>query len=257
MKILKPLLLVCFLVTTFTQAQTAEEIISNYLENTGGKANWDKVKGIKKTGSISAQGMTIPVDIVTFLDGRMYIELDFQGMKFKQIISDGKHVWMTNPMTQETRQLEDDKTDAILGEFKSQINPFLNYKKNGYKVALLGSEKVEETDCFKVELTKKPVTVDGEEIANKATFYFDKETFVPILKEVTAPSGPMKGQIIKSPMGDYQEAGGVFFPFSMNMQGNPMTFTNIVVNPSVTAEDFAKPANVVTSDENKDATPKG
>ena len=37
-----------FMISTSFNAQTVDEIIENYIENTGGADNWRKVKSIKK-----------------------------------------------------------------------------------------------------------------------------------------------------------------------------------------------------------------
>ena len=46
-------------------AQTADEIIENYIENTGGAVNWAKVKSIKMNIIVSQMGMEIPCLLYT------------------------------------------------------------------------------------------------------------------------------------------------------------------------------------------------
>jgi len=55
MKTIK-LLFIAFTVTAFAQvnAQTADEIVENYLEAIGGKENLAKVKSLKMIGKINA-----------------------------------------------------------------------------------------------------------------------------------------------------------------------------------------------------------
>ena len=48
-----------------------------------------------------------------------------------------------------------------------------------------GKETAEGTECFKVKLTKKPFTIKGEEVPNVTFYYFDTESFVPIMTEMT------------------------------------------------------------------------
>mgnify|MGYP003138057945 FL=1 len=64
MKIIKTLTL-AFLITAMApvSAQTADEIINNYFENTGGKAAWENLKSSKMTATAQAQGMEIPVEV--------------------------------------------------------------------------------------------------------------------------------------------------------------------------------------------------
>ena len=242
MKTLK--LLVLALVVSFSaqiHAQSAEEIIANYIEAIGGKENLLKIKGIKMQGELNAQGMQIPMETVTMKDGRMYAQIEFQGKKIKQMFTDGTKVWMFNMMAQVVEEMPADETKMIIEEFKDFPNPFLNYKDKGYIVELMGTETQEGTDCFKVKLTKKPHTIKGEVVPNVSYYYFDTETFVPILTEAEVPMGPAKGQLMKTPLSDYQEVDGVYFPFSTQVQGMTMTFTSISINPEVDDADFAKP----------------
>ena len=53
--------------TTQIQAQTADEIISNYFENIGGAENFGKLQGLKISASINQQGMVIPIEIVQLM----------------------------------------------------------------------------------------------------------------------------------------------------------------------------------------------
>jgi len=58
MKILKLLtlaLLISF--ASSVNAQTADEILANYFENTGGLDNWNKLEGIKMMAKINQGGM--------------------------------------------------------------------------------------------------------------------------------------------------------------------------------------------------------
>ena len=65
MKTIK-LLLVAVIVsfTTMAQAQTAEEIIANYFENTGGMDAWNSLEALKFEGAIKVQGMELPMTMI-------------------------------------------------------------------------------------------------------------------------------------------------------------------------------------------------
>jgi outer membrane lipoprotein-sorting protein len=239
MKTIK-LLLVALVVTAFTQvqAQTATEIVENYLEAIGGKENLAKVKSLKMIGKINAQGLVIPIVAVTTTDGSAYVQFDFQGQKMKQLVSNGTKTWSMNMMAQKMEEMPSDMSKMMIKEFKDFPNAFINYKEKGYKIELLGKEPQEGTECFKVKLTKDTMMIDGEEVPNIAFYYFDTESFVPIVVETEVPTGPAKGQMVTVPLSDYQEVDGIYFPFSTAMQGMPMTYTEIVVNPEIDATAF-------------------
>lgn len=243
MKHLK-LVLVAFVMTfsATIYAQTAEEIVSNYLEAIGGEEKLKAIKGTKMLGDINAQGMKIPLEVVSMKDGRMYVIIEAQGQRIKQLFSDGEKIYAMNMLAQKIEEMPAEETKMMLDEFKDFPNAFVDYKAKGYSVELVGKETAEGTECFKVKLTKKPLVIEGEEVPNVSYYYFDTETFVPIMTEAEVPSGPAKGQIMRTPLSDYDEVDGIYFPFTTSMQGMPMTYTKIVLNPEVTEADFAKPA---------------
>ena len=243
MKTFKTLLFVCLtLVSLSINAQTADEILDNYFENTGGKENWEKLKGMKMKGKVNAQGMEIPVEMITMKDGRTMLSINFQGKELKQGVFDGEVLWSTNFMTQKAEKSDAETTENFKkNEVKDFPDPFLNYKDKGYKVELLGKETKEGTECFKIKLTKNPVMVDGKEEENSSIYFFDTETFVPIARDDEAMQGPMKGQVFTSTMSDYQEVEGLYFPFSMNQGGQPITIESIELNPTVDDALFKMP----------------
>jgi hypothetical protein len=86
----KPLMLIVFLlITQFFFAQTKEEIIANYIENTGGTEAWNNLQGIKMTAKVSQGGMDIPIEMVQLKDGRQMTIVTFQGKEIKQGVYDG------------------------------------------------------------------------------------------------------------------------------------------------------------------------
>jgi outer membrane lipoprotein-sorting protein len=99
-------------------------------------------------------------------------------------------------------------------------DPFLDYAKKGYSVELMGEETVEGTETFKIKLTKNPILVDGAEEDLFVIYYFDKENFVPIMQESTIPSGPQKGMKVQTLFSDYQEAGKIFYPYTISIKYN-------------------------------------
>ncbi|OAB78058.1 outer membrane lipoprotein-sorting protein [Cochleicola gelatinilyticus] len=242
MKIFKSLLIALLLaVITPVSAQTADEIIANYFENTGGEEAWNKLEGIKIIASANAQGMDIPVEVYQLKDGSQLVKINFQGQDITQIAYDGETMWTTNFMTMQPEKSDAETTANMKTKANDFPSPFLNYKEKGFDVELVGNETIEGTDTFKIKLTQKPVMVDGKEQPNVSFYYFDTENFVPIASEAEIPSGPMKGQMSKSTMSDYQEVDGLYFPFDMGMAGQNVIVKEIVINPEVDKTMFAFP----------------
>ena len=239
------LVMIVSLMTISLNAQSVEEIIGNYLENTGGAENWENVKGIRMNASINQMGMEIPIEMVQLKD-KMYTKISIQGQEIKQGVFDGETLWSTNFMSMKAEKNDQEDVDNIKNELAEFPDPFLNYKDKGFTVELMGTETVEGSDVFKIKLTKKPMVVDGEEVPNVSIYYFDSENFVPIMVHEEVMSGPGKGMIMESKMSDYQEVEGLYFPFSMtqgvkDQPGQPITIESIELNPSIDDSEFNFP----------------
>jgi hypothetical protein len=229
-------------------AQSVDEIIDKYIENTGGKANWQALQGIKMTATVKFSGLELPLTVIQLKDGRQSSAAVFQGMEFRQEVFDGSTLWGTNQMSMKPEKSDAETTENFkvnLGDFPS---PFLDYKAKGYKVELLGKETVEGSETFKVKLTKKPIKVDGVETENVSFYYFDTENYVPLVVESEVKSGPGKGMVQQIKMSDYQEVNGLMFAFSntVGAKGQPggqnLVVTAIELNPKVDDALFAFPA---------------
>jgi len=248
MKIIKTLFIAAFLVAlTPMTAQTADEILDNYFENTGGQDNWEKVEAIEFKGSVDFQGMVLPVIMTQTKDGMSMMKAGFQGQTFYQGVYDGETLWSTNQMTMAAEKSDTEATanhKLTIGDFP---DPLLNYKEKGYAVELIGNETIEGTETFKIQLTKKPMMVNGKEEADITYYYFDKENFVPIVVEAEVKSGPGAGMVSQTKMSDYQEVDGLYFPFSINEGikdkpgGQTVTIKEIKINPEIDKAMFVFP----------------
>ena len=238
-----------------TNAQTVDEIIENYIENTGGAENWKNVKGVRINASVNQMGMDIPLEIVQFND-KMYMKASIQGEEYKLNVFDGETLWGENIMAMGKAEKSDQESaDNLKNELADFPDPFLNYKERGFRVELMGTETVEGSDVFKIKLTKKPMVVDGKEVPNVSTYYFDTENFVPIMSHQELMSGPAKGMIIESRMSDYQEVEGLYFPFSTtegvkDQPGQQITTKSIEINPIIDESEFKFPETETEVQEN-------
>ncbi|MGV6828951.1 MAG: outer membrane lipoprotein-sorting protein [Flavobacteriales bacterium] len=242
MKTLKTLIFtlsILFISTTYSQ--TADEIVENYLENTGGKANWEKLDAVKYEGTVNMQGMVIPITMLQTKDGKQLLKANVQGQELVQFSFDGETMWTTNFMTMQPEKSDQEATDNMKKQTKDFPSPFLNYKDKGFTLEFLGKETMDGTETFKLKLSQEPLIVDGKEEANVSYHYFDTENYVPIASETEIKQGPMKGQMSKSTFSDYEEVDGLYFPFSINMGGQPITFTKIILNPEFDMSEFAFP----------------
>src|SRR5260221_5628909 len=79
------------------QTPSAEDIVAKNLTARGGE---DKLRGVstmKMTGTITAQGMQMPLTVMTKRPNRMLQETTVQGTRMVSAF-DGEHAWAINPM---------------------------------------------------------------------------------------------------------------------------------------------------------------
>jgi outer membrane lipoprotein-sorting protein len=245
MKTLK-LLVLMLTMTVAAQAQTVDEILNKYFENTGGKEKWAALNSVKMNGKVKVQGMEIPMNIIQTADGKQKIVINFQGKEITQMAFDGNEGWSTNFMTQKPEKMDAEASANMKSQTGDFPDPFLNYKEKGYTAQLEGKETIEGTETYKIKLTKKPVKVDGKDEENVVYYFFDAENYVPIAMKMTVKSGQMKGATVETMMSDYQESNGLYFPFSVTTKYNGQTGEAIQIesidqNVQVDAKTFAFP----------------
>lgn len=228
------------------QAQTVDEIVNKYFENTGGRAKWEAIKGVKLAAKVNQGGMEIPIDIYQFKDGRTMQVVSFQGKEIKQGVFDGTTLWSHNFMNMKAEKSDAEATENFKLEIGEFPDVFLHYKERGLTAELLGKETIDGTETFKIKVTKKPIMVDGKPTDNVSFYFFDTENYVLLMSESEIRQGPAKGQVGQAKYSDYQEVGGIMMPFSMaqGIKGGGsqvMTITNIELNPKVDDAAFKYP----------------
>ena len=248
MKLRSLLTAVALLFFVAGQAQTADEIIAKYFENTGGLAKWKALQGIKCTGKANQQGMEFPVEFVFMKDGKQLTKFTLQGKEIKQGVYDGTTLWGLNFMNQKAEKRDAEATENFKANLAGEYPfVFLNHKEKGYKVELLGKEKVDGTETFKLKFTKNPIKVDGKPEESIQFYYFDSENFVPLMIEEEIKSGPGKGMISQNKFSDFQEVNGLMIPFSWahGAKGQPnqppIVMSNIELDPKIDNSTFAFP----------------
>ncbi|MBL4886971.1 MAG: outer membrane lipoprotein-sorting protein [Flavobacteriaceae bacterium] len=235
-------------------AQTADEIINNYFETIGGLEKLKALKSTKLIGKVNiGNGMTIPLEITQTIEGYSMVKVNLQGQTLYQGVFDGETLWGSNQMTMKPEKQDTEATENIKLNANDFPDPFIDYKTKGYTVELIGKETIEGTETFKIKLVQEPHTVDGKKVDDIYFYYFDTENFVPIVVENEITSGPGKGMVSQIKFSDYQEEGGIYFPFSMTQGikdqpgGQEIVIENIELNVKTDKAQFAFPEAVETS----------
>lgn len=260
---MKKIILSLTLIASYASVQagdmTAEEIVSTYIENTGGADAWNKLSGVKLTGEMNQGGMKFPIEVMQLKDGHQYMKISFQGKELKQGVFDGESMWSTNFMSMKAEKADAEATANQKLEMNDFPFPLFHYKENGYQLELLGKEEKDGAEAYKLKLTREPQTIDGKKVEDVSYYYFDSDALVPVVTESEIKQGPMKGKMGESKLGDYQEVEGLYFPFSMTQgvkdaPGATMVITKIELNPTVDDSEFAMPKEEEAS--TKEAKPE-
>ena len=192
------------IVSIVVYSQDADEILTNYFENTGGLNTWKNLKTMKIKATLDQGEMQLSAVIFRKEPDLSRTEIDVQGKTIVQAY-DGVTGWMINPMmgSEEPQKMPEEMVEAMKEEkFESEL---IDYKEKGNTVDLEGTEVVEGTETYKIKLTKKNGDVEY--------YFFDTEYFVPIMERRVIKVGPAKGQESETYISDYQEVDGLMVPF--------------------------------------------
>ena len=204
--------LVLFAASAF--AQTADDIIANYIKTVGGMERIASIKSLRRTGKfIGGGGFEARVLQENRRPQMVREEFALQGMTGINAW-DGKSGWKIEPW-------EGKKDPEALGESEQKEilqdsdfdGPLINYRQKGNKVEYIGKEPVEGTDAYKLKVT----------LANKDVqiFFMDIDYFVPIKIETRRMIRGAEREFETS-LGDYKQVAGWYLPFSIesNVKGS-------------------------------------
>lgn len=234
-----------FIALATINAQTADEIVASYLETIGGVEQLSALKSTKMKGTAKVQGMEIPVSMTSAEGGKTRMDMVFQGKEITQMAFDGETGWSTNFMTMEAEKWDSEQS-LVMKHQTDFPDEFLGYKEKGYTVTLEGEEEIEGTPCFKVVITKTPIEIDGKEEVNMSEYYFDKDSYVPIMSRSYELTGEMKGKSAETYYSDYDEVDGYIFPFTITQkfegqQVFSVTMEEVLLNEELETSVFAYP----------------
>ena len=221
-------------------AQTVDEIIAKNVQARGGLEKLKAVQSIKSTANMSmGQGMEAPGVLIQKRPRLARLDFTIQGLTAVQAY-DGKSAWQIMPFMgkKDPEPMSADETKEV-EEMADLDGPLVDYKSKGHQVELLGKEKVEGTDAYKIKATLNNGDVQ--------TIYIDSDSFLEI-KEETKRTMRGSEQLIESSIGDYKDVDGVLFPFAMesgvkgSQEKQKLTITKIELNVPADDSIFKMPA---------------
>jgi hypothetical protein len=178
------------------QAQTLDEIIAKNTEALGGKDKINSITSLYLENTVEVMGNESASTTVIVNGKGEKIKSDFNGETMIQCYTD-KGGWMINPMSGSSDAVAMPNEQYKSG--KNQINigeSFMDYAAKGNKVELLGKEKLQNANAFKIKVT----TTDSLSVM----YYIDTATYYVVQKSISAEMMGQKMDVITK-MSDYQK----------------------------------------------------
>ena len=218
-------------------AQTADEVIQKYAKAMGGLSAFNAVKTMRMTGTVTIQGMDLPITVQIINGKAVRTDIDAMGQSVIKAYKDGKR-WKIDPFAGAATAT--DMTNEELIESKAQTmiaNQLMDYKARGHKVELQRQEDVEAIKCYKIKLTNKH---DG-----KVTTYFISAADNTLIKSNITRDIQGQQMEVENFASDIKQFGGLRFPMirTQKIQGQVLQeikMTSLELNVTIDEKVFDK-----------------
>lgn len=208
------------LFTLFSYSQTADQIIKKHLEATGGINNWKGFNSaILKGEMILGIKESYPVEIY---QQRPNLNKTLMFAAGKKVILNGYNGKKAVKFNFQANKLEND-SNYTPETFESDL---LDYSQKGFQAILIGMEKINGLDCYKIKLIKN---------TNISTYYFDMKKY-QLIRETNADE--------TKTYSDFRKSSGLTFPFKIeiksadNQSDFVLIFKTIEVNKVIPSKEF-------------------
>jgi outer membrane lipoprotein-sorting protein len=219
-------------------AQTADELVAKYVQARGGLDKIKSVQSMRMTGTMTTGELEVPITMVMKRPNQVRMEFEVQGMTGIRAY-DGQNGWSLMPFlgTPDATPI----TGKELLEFGDQADidgGLVDYKAKGNTLQVLGKEKVDGADAYKLKLVRKNGDVD--------TVYLDATTYLEIKEEGQhTVQGTLKD--FETRISDYRDVEGVKFPFAIvsgikdSPQKQKLVIEKVELNVPADAAQFKMP----------------
>jgi len=219
---------------------SVDKVLEKYVEATGGKAAWEKVKTMSMSMALDIPTVGVKGKTLIWVgeNGKSLSEVEITNFAKMKQGSDGETYWASDD-NQGPRILEDEEREFQVA--LTQLNNPMEWKKLFGKVEVKALENVGDKPSYKVE----GVTAAGD---LPMTMWFEKESglFNKLFMKVKSPEGEVTVEALLS---DYKEVSGIKFPHLtkrkyMGTIEATETVEKIEINPEIPAEKFELPAEI-------------
>ena len=227
------------LLPTSASAQTVEEVIAKVIAARGGLHKMRAIHSERVSGKISFGEVTGPFVVELKRPLKMHMQLTVQNQTMVRVYDGKSQGWANNPfagkMNPDVMSEEELKNITEESDFDG---PLVDYKSKGNQVELVGKDKVNDKDAWRLKLTTKHGDV--------RSYLFDANSFFLLKWE---GKRKYEGQEIpvESYFSDYREVGGLKFAFAIDSGSSATDITQkiriekIELNPELNDAEFTKP----------------
>jgi hypothetical protein len=219
--------------------QSVDDVIAMATEARGGLEKMRAVQSVRMKGKATmGPGLEAPITIEMKRPRSARMEFTIQGMTGVQAY-DGQKAWGISPMGSRQPEPMPAEMAKDLDNQADIDGPLVDYKAKGHQVELVGKEKLEGRDAWKLKLTLKSGDVRH--------VYIDALSHLEIRNESRRTIRGTEVEL-ENTIGDYKEVGGVLWPHSIHSgaKGRPekqtFVFESIEVNPAIEDGRFKMPA---------------
>ena len=233
---MKKLLLTCTAAFAgiFLYAQTATEVLNNYIEASGGKDKWTSIQTMKSTGSLEIGGQSLDVVVTQVHNKGSRQDLNIAGMT-GTVVTTPTGGWMFLPFQGQTAPEAISAEDAKPGIDDLDLqSSFIDFESKGHTAEYIGKEQVNGNEVHVVKMVRKN---SGEQY-----LYFDVNTNLLLRTKAIRQINGQELDVTVD-MSDYRDVDGMKFPFavSQGMMGT-IKMKSYEINPTVDEKIFDMPA---------------
>ena len=229
-----------FLLPPAAFAQTANEILAKAIAARGGLGKLHAIKSERVSGQITFGEVSGPFVVELKRPLKMHMLLTIQNQTMVRVYDGVSQGWANNPFAGKINPdaMTEDELKNITEESDFD-GPLVDHKAKGNQIELVGKDKFNAKDVWRMKLTTK---------SGDVRFYlFDTSSFL-LLKWEGKRKYEGQELPIESYFSDYRDIGGLKFAFAIDSGSSPteiaekIRIEKIDLNPQINDAEFTKPA---------------
>jgi hypothetical protein len=216
----------------------ADMILDKYVEVTGGKAAYAKLRSETTTGTMEFRAMGLTGKLVSYhVDpDQSLVEITMEGMGRILEGTNGEIAWTVNSMQGPRIKDGDERSEALL---HAKFNSDLRWRDLYSRAETAGIESIDGKDCYKLVLTPKS--------GNPVTKWYDKESGLLLKMRVKAHS-PMGEIESDSVLSDYRKEGEILMAHKVAQHAATIeiavTIESVKYNAEIPKDKFELPDEI-------------